>query len=52
MTSSDSSKFYRNFYLREATVDPDKVPYKLHVEDDGYILDYLDYSRTSKNLRY
>ena len=49
-TSSDSSKSHGIFYLRESTVDPDKVPYKLHVEDVGYFSDYSDYSKTNEDF--
>ena len=52
MTSSDSSKSYRFFYLRESTVILDKFLYKLHVEDEGYFSNYSDYSKTSKDLRH
>ena len=49
MTSSNSSKSYGIFYLRKSTVDPDKIPYKLHMKDGGYFSDYLNYSETSED---
>ena len=50
MTSSDSSKSYGHFYLRECTVDLDKIPYELQVEDERYFSDYSDYSKTGEDF--
>ena len=36
--------------MGESTVDLDKFPYELHVEDVGYFSDCSDYSKTGEDL--
>ena len=43
MTIMDSSKSYGRLYLRECTVNLEKILYELHVEDEGYFSSFLGF---------